>query len=144
MNIQTEIEFVIKLIKQTRDEIEMHIRMQHQLELKLANLEVQRNQLEDEICIDVEMEPEDNSIDQDKKFVLPDRHYRVPSDDEEEASVRSIKQEANSTNEDQQSGFEQNNQGKLKTKNLNFIIISKMLNKTIFKISYNQSNKNLL
>ena len=144
MNIQTEIEFVIKLIKQTRDEIEMHIRMQHQLELKLANLEVQRNQLEDEICIDVEMEPEDNSIDQDKKYVLPDIRYRVPSDDEEEAPVRSIKQEANSTNEDQQSGFEQNNQGKLKTKNLNFIIISKMLNKTIFKISFNQSNKNLL
>ena len=143
MDKQRQLVLINEKIRLTIQVIEMYIRMQHQLELKLANLEVQRKQLEDEICIDVEMEPEDNSIDQDKKFVLPDRHYRVPSDDEEEAPVRSIKQEANSTNEDQQSGFEQNNQGKLKTKNLNFIIISKMLNKTIFKISFNQSYKNL-
>ena len=143
MDKKRQLVLINEKITQTKQQIEMHIRMQHQLELKLANLEVQRNQLEDEICIDVEKEPEDNSIDQDKKFVLPDRHYRVPSDDEEEAPVRSIKQEANSTNEDQQSGFEQNNQGKLKTKNLNFIIISKMLNKTIFKISFNQSYKTL-
>ena len=144
MSNQLQLQLINQQIRQTRDEIEVHSRIMNQLELILANLEIERIQLVDEVCIDVEMEPEDNSIDQDKKFVLPDRHYRVPSDDEEEASVRSIKQEANSTNEDQQSGFEQNNQGKLKTKNLNFIIISKMLNKTIFKINYNQSNKNLL
>ena len=101
MDKQRQLKYVNKQIRQTKQEIEMHSRIMNQLELILANLEIQRIQLEDQMCIDVENEPEDNSIDQNKKFVLPNLNYRVPSDDEEEQVGITIKQEATLVQEDQ-------------------------------------------
>ena len=87
MSSLRRLQVVNQHIREIREEIETCLRIENELGLKLAKMEVIKAQLEDEVCINVEEEQEDNSIDQDKKYVLPNLHYRVVSDDEEEGRV---------------------------------------------------------
>ena len=81
MNLQNHLQSVNHQIKETKEEIEILWRNLKGLEMRVADLLAQKVQLEDAVCIDVDEETENNSIDQDKKFEFPDLTYRVVSDD---------------------------------------------------------------
>ena len=69
-------------IRAARQEMEMRLRMRMELETRLAQLEARKLQLEEangdinnNNCINVEEEPVNDLIDQDKKYVIPEVDY---------------------------------------------------------------------
>ena len=83
MDCKIELEFLNRQIIEAKQEI---VRMINELEKKLTDLEAQKVRLEDEIYINVKEESENNSINQNVKYSMPNFEYKVPNE------TRSIKQ----------------------------------------------------